>query len=66
MYDISGQQPIYISSDDEVMTNDLAVHDKKVVTEMLSMTFVKTTIYINNGQVYIFTKIERNYHKFEK
>ena len=66
IYDNTDQQPIYISSDDELMTNDLAVPDEKVVTEILTMTFIKTTRYINNGPVYTFTKMERDYNKFEK
>ena len=48
------------------MTNDLAVPDKKVVTEILTMTFIKTTRYISNGPVYTFTKMERDYNRFEK
>ena len=66
IYDNTDQQPIYISSDDELMTNDLAVPDEKVVTEILTMTFKKTTRYINHGPVYTFTKMERDYNKFEK
>ena len=48
------------------MTNDLAVNDEKVVTEILTMTLIKTARYINNGPVYTFTKMERDYNKFEK
>ena len=51
---------IYFSSDDEIVSNDVAIPDERMVTEILAVKFIKRTRIINSGAIYANMKIELN------
>ena len=59
------EELIYVSSDDEMVSTDLAIPDERMLTEILAVTFIKRTRIINSGAIDSDMKIETEYYRFE-
>ena len=52
------EELIYVSSDDKMVSNDVAIPDESMVTEILAVTFIKRIRMINSGAIDTDMKIE--------
>ena len=59
------EELIYVSSDDEIISNDVAIPDERMVTEIIAVTFIKSTRIINSSAIDADMKIETEYFRFE-